>query len=83
VVVAVNTVFVCGSMALFDTMSIDERTTLAEAWITAGHEQGLYIIVNVGTTVVSEAQSLAKHALAHGADAIATVPPVSLLLDFF
>ena len=71
----VNTIFVGGSMAEFDTMSIAERKTLMDAWLAAAQEQGLYTIVNVGTTVVADAQDLAAHAAAGGADAIATVPP--------
>jgi len=71
----VNTVFVCGSMAEFDKMTIDERKTLAEAWLEWGTAEGLYIIVNVGTTVLAEAKELAAHALEHGAAAIASVPP--------
>jgi dihydrodipicolinate synthase/N-acetylneuraminate lyase len=35
--------------------------------------------VNVGTTVVSEAKTLAEHAFNNGADAIATVPPVRVV----
>ena len=51
----VNTVFVGGSMAEFDTMSIDERKTLMDAWLAAARDNELYTIVNVGTTVIADA----------------------------
>ena len=71
----VNTVFVGGSMAEFDTMSIDERKTLMDAWLAAARDNELYTIVNVGTTVIADAKDLARHAARNGADAFATVPP--------
>jgi N-acetylneuraminate lyase len=71
----VNTVFICGSMAEFDTMTVEERKELAGAWLEHGHAQGMYVIINVGTTVTSEALELAAHAEANGADAIASMAP--------
>ena len=72
----VNTIWICGSMAEFDTLTIAEREALADAWISASKAlRGLYTIVNVGTTVLAEARALAAHAKASGADAIASVPP--------
>ena len=71
----VNTVFVGGSMAEFDTLTINERKTLMQAWLEAAQTNGLYTIVNVGTTVLVDAQELAATAQRFGADAIATVPP--------
>ena len=56
-------------------MTLSERKELAEAWLEAGHANGLYVIINVGTTVVSEAKELAEHAYANGADAIAAMAP--------
>jgi hypothetical protein len=32
------------------------------AWVKAGHDNGLYVIVHVGTTVLSDAVELARHA---------------------
>ena len=71
----VNTIFVGGSMGEFDTMSVSERKDLIDAWLAAAQDQSLYTIVNVGTTVLSDARDLAAHAQSGGADAIATVPP--------
>jgi len=71
----VNTIFVSGSMSEFDTMTVTERETLISAWLEAAQKEDLYTIVNVGTTVQSEAKQLARFADKKGADAIATVPP--------
>lgn len=73
--VGVNVIWVNGGMAQFDSLSVAERKSLAQAWVSAAHAQGIYTIVHVGTTVLSDAQALAAHAASIGADAIATVPP--------
>lgn len=54
-------------------MTVAERKAIAEAWVTAAKSQSLYVIVNIGTTVRSEAIELAAHAAQIGADAIASV----------
>eukprot|EP00035_Acanthoeca_spectabilis_P016206 m.327981 g.327981 ORF g.327981 m.327981 type:complete len:305 (+) comp16496_c0_seq30:303-1217(+) len=69
----VNTVWVAGTMGQFDSMTVAERKAIAEAWVTAAKSQSLYVIVNIGTTVRSEAIELAAHAAQIGADAIASV----------
>lgn len=71
----VNTIFVSGSMSEFDTMTVAERKSLIQAWLSAAQEHHMYTIVNVGTTVKADAKELAKFADKNGADAIATVPP--------
>eukprot|EP00042_Codosiga_hollandica_P059909 m.920445 g.920445 ORF g.920445 m.920445 type:complete len:336 (+) comp65104_c0_seq1:35-1042(+) len=71
----VNTIWSCGSMGQFDTMTISERILFNQAWITAAHEQGLFAIAQIGTTVQIDAITLAQQAVLAGADAIATVPP--------
>lgn len=71
----VNTMFVGGSMSEFDTMTVDERKMLIGAWLAASQVEGLYTIVNVGTTVKADAKVLAQYAEKNGADAIATIPP--------
>lgn len=111
VALGANTVWVCGSMGQFDSMTVAERKTvrgraarvvavakthrsdapppcvrvsmavqLAEAWVKAGHDNGLYMIIHVGTTVIQDAVELAEHAQSIGADAIASVPPCVLPL---
>ena len=44
----VNTAFICGSMAEFDTMTVSERKELAESWLTHGPENDIYMIINIG-----------------------------------
>src|SRR3954469_24203478 len=66
----VNAAFICGTTGEFASLSTDERMRLAEAWLkTADHN--LRVIIHVGHTVLSDAQLLAKHAVDHGAAAIA------------
>lgn len=57
----------------FDAMTVTERKVLAEAWVAAAKPHALYVIVNVGTTVQSEAIDLAAHAASIGASAVAAV----------
>lgn len=70
-----NVVWIAGSMGEFDSLTLDERKALAEAWVPAAKAQGLYTIVHVGTTVQADAITLAAHAASIGADSIASVPP--------
>ena len=44
----VNTAFICGSMAEFDTMTVSERKELAESWLKHGPENDIYMIINIG-----------------------------------
>ncbi len=71
----VTVIWTCGSMSQFDTMTLDERKALNQAWVTEAHKLGMYVIVHVGTTVQQDAVLLAQHAKSIGADAIASVPP--------
>lgn len=71
----VNVVWIAGGMGQFDTLTVNERRQLAEAWVPAAKANGLYLIVHVGTTVQQDAIALAEHAASIGADAIASVPP--------
>jgi len=71
----VNTVWAVGGMGQFDTMTVDERNLLTQAWVTEGHKNNLYIIAHVGSVVQADAITMAKFAAKGGADAIAAVPP--------
>eukprot|EP00043_Microstomoeca_roanoka_P015188 m.151554 g.151554 ORF g.151554 m.151554 type:complete len:346 (-) comp16200_c8_seq6:211-1248(-) len=71
----VTVIWTCGGMGEFYTLTVDERKLINEAWVEHGHANGLYVIAHVGTTVLSDAIELAKHAKSIGADAVATVPP--------
>jgi len=70
-----NVVWIGGGMGQFDVMTVAERKALAAAWLIQTKKYGLYSIVHCGTTVQAEAIEMAAHAAAHGADAIAAVPP--------
>jgi N-acetylneuraminate lyase len=72
---AVNTVWVVGGMGQFDSLSVNERNALLKVWVTEGHKHNLFIIAHVGSTVQSDAISMAQYAVSVGADAIAAVPP--------
>lgn len=69
----VDGVFVGGSTGEFASMTIDERTTLAEEW--RRHAGTLRLIIHVGATSAADARELAAHAQSIGADGIAAVPP--------
>ena len=71
----VTVVWIPGSMGQFEVLTMAERKELLTEWVRAGHANGLYVIAHVGTTVLADAQALAAHAAAVGADAIASVPP--------
>ena len=73
----VNFVWVGGTTGQFDTLTMDERKSILSAWIniTKSESYNFYIVFNVGTTVQTDAISLAKYAYDIGADAIASTPP--------
>ena len=56
-------------------LTTEERKLIAEDLIPAARAHGKCSIVHVGNTSEREACTLAKHAIACGADAVASVPP--------
>ncbi len=52
-----------------------ERERTAELLIPAVKKAGRCAIVHVGQTLTREAAALAEHAMKHGADAVASIPP--------
>jgi|EP00966_Prymnesium_polylepis_P195256 dihydrodipicolinate synthase/N-acetylneuraminate lyase len=56
-------------------LTVAERKSLAEAWITLATSFNMHVIVHCGTDSVPDAMDMAAHAEAHGADAIAAMPP--------
>lgn len=81
--------FICGTTGEGLSMTIEERKTVAEAWIKAS-EGRLKIIVHVGTNCQQDARELAAHAQSCGASAIASIAPnfykpccVEDLVNFF
>lgn len=65
--------FVCGTTGEGLSLTTAERRSVVEAWRAAA-PQGFDLYVHVGHPVVAEAQALAEHAVAVGADAVAAMP---------
>lgn len=66
--------YVCGSTGEGVSQSTGERKAVAEAFVQATRGR-VPVILQVGHTSLVEAQELAAHAQAIGADAISAVPP--------
>ena len=66
--------YVCGSTGEGVSLTTAERKTVAEAFVKATRGR-VPVILQVGHTSLAEAQDLAAHAQAIGADAISAVPP--------
>jgi len=71
----VTHVWAIGGMGQWSQLTMPERKSLAQAWVTYGKMQGLYVIIHVGSQCIYDAKELAKHAEQIGADAIAVLPP--------
>lgn len=69
----VDGVFVCGTTGEGMSLTLDERMRLAEAWRAA--TDGLELIVHVGHTCPTDAQTLATHARQIGVNGIASIGP--------
>lgn len=67
-------VFVAGSTGEWPTLTVNERMSLADAWIAAGRGR-LRVFVHVGGLGVEDATLLANHAQDLGVDAIAAMCP--------
>lgn len=70
----VKGIFVCGSTGEGLSLTIQERKSLAEAFVDAAAGR-LAVFVHVGHNSIAEARELAKHAQQVGADYISAVPP--------
>lgn len=70
----VSGVFVNGSSGEGMMLSVQERKTLAEAWM-AHQDDSFKIVIHVGSTSVKISQDLAAHGQSLGADAIACMAP--------
>lgn len=70
----VNGLFICGTYGLGPAMSLDERKRIAELSVEYAIGR-MDVIVHVGSSDVSMAFELAKHAEDIGADAVASTPP--------
>lgn len=85
---AISGLYVCGSTGEGPLLSSEERKRVAKAYIEAAQRR-IPVIVHVGHDSLPEAQSLARHAAASGADAIASVGPcyfkpltIDILIEF-
>ncbi len=66
--------FICGTTGEGMSLTVDERTQLAERWMAAA-PAGLRVIVHVGHNSLTDARTLAAHAQSIGADSIASMSP--------
>ena len=66
--------YICGSTGEGPLLSREERLATAEAYIQAAAGR-IPAVVQVGHHSIREAQLLAEHAQAQGADAISAIPP--------
>jgi N-acetylneuraminate lyase len=71
---AVNTAFVGGTMGEFSSLTLKERTLLADKWVQAA-DVNLQVMVHVGDTCLASCIAMAKAAAKAGAHAIAAVAP--------
>ena len=71
---SIDGLYVCGSTGEGPLLSVEERKQIADAYMSAAAGR-IPIIVHVGHDSLPEAQSLARHAVSAGADAIAAVGP--------
>jgi len=60
-------------------LSSEERERLAEATCRLGRDRGI-VVISVGAEGSTLAERFARHAEAHGADAVMAIPPVSVAL---
>jgi len=68
-------VFLTGTTGEGNSLTVEERKKVVEAWIAAGRGRLSAILVHVGAGNIKDSQDLAKHAQAVGADGIACVCP--------
>lgn len=71
----VSGAFVNGTTGEFASLTMDERCELTEAWMDAGRDHDLEIMVHVGDNSLSNAIKMASHAYSCGADAISALAP--------
>ena len=71
----VRTVFVGGSTGESQSLSLEERLTLAGRWSEVAPDSGLTLIVHVGSNSLPDARAMAAHAQSLGAAAISAVGP--------
>ncbi|KAJ8714179.1 hypothetical protein PYW08_007799 [Mythimna loreyi] len=70
----VNGILVGGTTGEGMSLSVEERKSLLEAWMTAARPFGAKVIVQVGGAPLPDVLELAKHAEKLGADGMMTLP---------
>src|SRR6195952_1842275 len=68
----VSGVYICGTNGEGPNLTVEERMTVAEAYIKAAAKR-IIVLVHVGHTSIRESRKLAAHAAKIGADAISSV----------
>ena len=68
-------VFVNGTTGETASLTMSERLQMSQAWVEAGKESGLEIMVHVGDNALGNARELASQAAARGADALGVMAP--------
>jgi N-acetylneuraminate lyase len=71
----VRGVFIAGTTGEGQSLSVEERIALADAWVQCSGDNDLELIVHVGHNCQQDAIRLATHASSIGADAIAMHGP--------
>ncbi|XP_071098406.1 N-acetylneuraminate lyase B-like [Haliotis cracherodii] len=73
--VGVKHVFVNGATGEGLSLTLEERKDIAAEWVKANNGRLDTIIMHVGCANLRDTQTLAKHAVEIGVDAIAAIPP--------
>lgn len=71
----ISGVFVAGTTGECHSLSVEERTRLAERWIEVARGTPLKVVVHVGSNCIRDSAELAARAEKAGAAAIAAMPP--------
>ncbi|MEI7730659.1 MAG: dihydrodipicolinate synthase family protein [Verrucomicrobiota bacterium] len=71
----ITTAFINGSTGESHSLSLIERTLLAERWLAVTKDTKLKVVVHVGSNCIEDARTLAAHAQKHGAVAISALAP--------
>ena len=70
----VSGLYICGSTGEAPSLTLDERRTVAEAYVRAAAGR-LRTVIHIGHTCLKDAQALGAHAAAIGADIISAIAP--------
>lgn len=71
----IPTVFIGGSTGESHSLTLQERLSLTERWISVAKGTSLRVVVHVGGNCLADCAALARHAQAQGAAAISALAP--------